>query len=116
MFGCAQELSNLVPCEPRRHSTVLDLLKMVVFSFVRCWHFNKGPIISCRPDQPRTAVAAITGTYLVCLGCGKEYAYDLKTFRVIDPEPSRVRLIANKITELCRRKSSSRMRSEHEVY
>jgi hypothetical protein len=95
---------------------VLDLVKIVVFSFVRCWHLKKGPIITCRPGQPRTAVSAITGTYLVCLTCGKEYAYDLKTFRVIDPEPSRVRMIATKLAELCGGKPANRTAPEREVF
>lgn len=83
---------------------MLELLKIVVFSFVRCWHLNKGPIITCRLGQPRSAVASITGTYVVCLDCGKEYAYDLETGHLIDPEPGRVRVISRKIVELCRRK------------
>ncbi len=93
---------------------MLELLKLIVFSFVRCWHFKKGPIITCRPDQPRTAVSAITGTYLVCLGCGKEYAYDLKTGRVIDPEPGRLKLISAKLLELCGGKTQNA--ASDEVY
>ena len=80
---------------------MLELSKLIVFSFVRCWHFKKGPVITCRSDQPRSAVSSITGTYFVCLGCGKEFAYDLKTGRVIDPEPGRLKLIAAKLVELC---------------
>jgi RNA polymerase subunit RPABC4/transcription elongation factor Spt4 len=41
-------------------------------------------------------VAAITGTYFVCLSCGKEFAYDWDNMKVIDPEPSRVRVLADK--------------------
>jgi hypothetical protein len=94
---------------------VLDLIKLIAFSFIRCWHLKKGPIITCRADQPRTAVSSITGTYFVCLDCGKEYAYDLNTGRVIDPEPGRVRLIAAKIAELCGLKAA-RTASEPEGY
>ena len=95
---------------------MLELLKLVVFSFVRCWHLKKGPIITCRSDQQRSAVAAITGTYFVCLGCGKEYAYDLKTGRVIDPEPGRLKLIAAKLFELCGGKAQRHTTPEREVY
>ena len=77
-----------------------DLLKLIVFSFVRCWHLKKGPIITCRPGQPRSTVGSITGTYFVCLGCGKEYAYDLETGRVIDPEPGSMKRIGLKFIEL----------------
>jgi hypothetical protein len=94
---------------------VLDLLKLIVFSFLRCWHRKKGPVISCRADQPRTAVSAITGTYLVCLGCGKEFAYDLNNGRIIDPQPGRIRMIAAKVAALCTGKAA-RAASEPEGY
>jgi hypothetical protein len=94
---------------------VLDLLKLVVFSVVRCWHLKTGPIITCRPGQPCSAVAAITGTYFVCLGCGKEYAYDLKTGRILDPEPGRLKMIAARIAELCTGKTPNHANPEREV-
>lgn len=78
-----------------------DLLKLIVFSVIRCWHLKKGPVITCRSGQPRSSVASITGTYLVCLGCGKEFAYDLENGRVIDPEPGRLNLIGAKLMEIC---------------
>jgi len=94
---------------------VLDLAKLILFSIIRCWHLKKGPIITCRPDQPRSAVASITGTYFVCLTCGKEYAYDLNTGRVIDPAPGRLRLIATKFGELILGKADRQTRPEREV-
>lgn len=99
----------------KRQTTVLDLVKLVVFSIIRCWHLNKGPIITCRPNQPRSAVASITGTYFVCLTCGKEYAYDLNTGRVIDPAPGRAKLIAAKVGELILGKAQSQANPEREV-
>jgi hypothetical protein len=93
-----------------------DLLKLIVFSFVRCWHLKKGPIITCRPGQPRSKVASITGTYFVCLGCGKEYAYDLEAGRVIDPEPGAMKRIALKFMELCGLTRRRQAGSEREVF
>lgn len=92
-----------------------DLLKLLVFSVIRCWHFNKGPLITCRPGQQRSPVASITGTYFVCLGCGKEYAYDLETGRVVDPEPGRTKLIAAKLFELCTGRRAAHPSPEREV-
>lgn len=92
-----------------------DLLKLLVFSVVRCWHFKKGPLITCRAGQPRSSVASITGTYFVCLGCGKEYAYDLETGAVIDPEPGRLKLIATKLFELCSGRRAAHSSPEREV-
>ena len=92
-----------------------DLLKLIIFSMIRCWHLKKGPVITCRTGQPRSAVASITGTYLVCLGCGKEFAYDLETGRVIDPEPGRLNLIGAKLMDICGLKRSGQTAQEREV-
>jgi hypothetical protein len=40
----------------------------------------------------------MTGTYFICLDCCKEFAYDWEHMRVIDPEPRRVKLFAQKAT------------------
>jgi hypothetical protein len=34
----------------------------------------------------RNSAASLTGTYVVCLDCGKEYAYDWDNMKVIDSE------------------------------
>jgi hypothetical protein len=49
--------------------------------FLRCWHVNRGPLITLRPETKRSGAAAITGTYSVCLTCGKEFAYDWNAMR-----------------------------------
>jgi len=36
----------------------------------------------------------------VCLGCGKEFAYDWENMRVIDPEPSRMKILTEKVAEM----------------
>lgn len=92
-----------------------DLLKLLVFSVIRCWHFKKGPLITCRPGQARSSVASITGTYFVCMDCGKEYAYDLETGRVIDHQPGRLKLIAAKLLELCTGRRAGHPSPEREV-
>jgi len=79
---------------------LLDLLKMTVFMFVRCWHSKKGPLITLRSSQPRKGVPGITGTYFVCLNCGKEFAYDLEQGRVIDTAPSQIKMLLSKANEL----------------
>jgi len=41
----------------------------------------------------RSEVAALTGTYVACLNCGKEFAYDWQEMKVItSPERHRERL------------------------
>jgi len=57
-------------------------------------------LITCRPGAQRSGVASITGTYFVCLKCGKEFAYDWDNMRTIDPEPSRVKVLVEKAAQL----------------
>ena len=43
--------------------------------------------------RPQTQAAALTGTYVVCLDCGKEFAYDWQEMKVItSPERHRERM------------------------
>jgi hypothetical protein len=39
--------------------------------------------------QRRSEAASITGTYVVCLACGKEFAYDWEAMKVINDKASR---------------------------
>ena len=75
---------------------VIELFELAWAKVFSCRHKKCTPLITCRKNQPRTGVAAITGTYFVCLGCGKEFAYDWDNMKVIDPEPSRARILAEK--------------------
>lgn len=38
-----------------------------------------------RTTFPQTAVRGVSRTYIVCLDCGKEFAYDWATMRVGEP-------------------------------
>lgn len=73
---------------------VIELFEMAWSQIFRCRHKRCTPVITCRQGQPRSKVAAITGTYFVCLGCGKEFAYDWENMKVIDPESSREKMPA----------------------
>lgn len=75
---------------------MIDLLQVLVSLFPRCRHRKLGPLITLRPGVERSGVAALTGTYFVCVKCGKQFAYDWDRMKVIDPEPSRMRLLAAK--------------------
>ena len=58
-----------------------------------CWHNHYSFPMTIRPGNRRNAAASLTGTYVVCLDCGKELAYDWKEMRVIDAsEQSRARV------------------------
>jgi hypothetical protein len=51
-----------------------------------CWHRNLSFPLSVKPEQPRSPVARRTGTYVVCLDCGKEFAYDWQDMRIVSAE------------------------------
>ena len=49
-----------------------------------CWHNNYSFPISTKSGQRRNEAAQRTGTYVVCLDCGKEFAYDWKQMKVVN--------------------------------
>lgn len=79
---------------------VIEFVELAWSRVFPCRHKKCTPLITCRKGQPRSRIAAITGTYFVCLKCGKEFAYDWDNMRVIDPEPSRVKVLAEKATQM----------------
>ncbi len=52
-----------------------------------CWHSHYSFPITVRGKSRRIKAAARTGTYVVCLDCGKEFAYDWHEMRVVDAQP-----------------------------
>jgi hypothetical protein len=61
-----------------------------------CWHKHYSFPITHRPGQRRSAAAALTGTYVVCLDCGKEFPYDWQEMKVLDSRPARRKALAAK--------------------
>lgn len=57
-------------------SKLLDLL-------FGCSHKHYSFPISTKRGQRRSGAAAATGTYVVCLDCGKEFAYDWQQMKVV---------------------------------
>ena len=51
-----------------------------------CWHTNYSFPITAKKGLQKEA-AKLTGTYVVCLECGKEFSYDWKTMRVVSAKP-----------------------------
>ena len=48
-----------------------------------CSHKHCSFPITARPGQRRSQAAALTGTYVVCLDCGQEFAYDWQEMRLV---------------------------------
>lgn len=58
-----------------------------------CAHKRCSFPITTRGAKRRTPAASLTGTYVVCLDCGKEFPYDWKAMKVVRskdvrPEPA----------------------------
>ena len=56
-----------------------------------CWHRKLSFPISTPRGQRRSTAACETGTYVVCLDCGREFPYDWKEMRILaeDEQTSR---------------------------
>jgi len=52
-------------------------------AFFGCWHGNYSFPITARSASRRNSAAALTGTYVVCLDCGKELPYDWQGMKII---------------------------------
>ena len=69
----------------------------VVDALFCCWHQHYSfPITIKKGSRSRAAFA--TGTYVVCLDCGKELPYDWKQMKIVSAQPDRspVRSLATK--------------------
>jgi len=63
--------------------TILDAL-------FGCWHKRKSFPITSKRGQHRPMAAEQTGTYVVCLDCGKEFAYDWQEMRIRKARPQHI--------------------------
>jgi hypothetical protein len=48
-----------------------------------CWHSHYSFPITVRQGSRRNRAAMLTGTYVVCLECGKELPYDWQEMRIV---------------------------------
>lgn len=48
-----------------------------------CSHRSYSFPITVKSGQRRSAAASVTGTYVVCLSCGKEFPYDWRAMKVV---------------------------------
>jgi hypothetical protein len=73
------------------------MFSRVVDALFGCWHQHYSFPITIKNGQGSRASYA-TGTYVVCLDCGKEMPYDWKQMRIVKSrsESSPVRSLATK--------------------
>ena len=61
------------------------MLSKVYDFFFGCTHRNYSFPRTAKGATRRIQAASLTGTYVVCLDCGKEFAYDWQEMRVVSP-------------------------------
>jgi predicted transcriptional regulator len=59
---------------------MLSQLMDVLFG---CAHKRYTFPITAKSGRNQSAAASVTGTYVVCLDCGKEFAYDWRQMKVV---------------------------------
>ncbi len=64
-----------------------------------CWHNHYSFPITVRAGARRTKAASLTGTYVVCLDCGKEFPYDWQEMKVVDSTARDTRRVASLATK-----------------
>lgn len=63
---------------------------MSLFDFVfGCSHRRCSFPITVRGKLRRNPAASVTGTYVVCLDCGREFPYDWKEMKMVRSKPER---------------------------
>jgi hypothetical protein len=76
------------------------MITKLVDAFFGCWHNRYSFPITMRSSALKgsrpSAAAALTGTYVVCLDCGKELPYDWQEMKVIG-SPSEARHYAQEL-------------------
>ena len=59
-----------------------------------CMHSRYSFPVTLRGSARRSQAAALTGTYVVCLECGKEFPYDWQEMKVINSPAERREYVA----------------------
>ena len=60
-----------------------------------CWHKNMSfPITTKARQRNRSKAASVTGTYVVCLECGREFPYDWQSMKVVEDQEVRAEVLA----------------------
>jgi hypothetical protein len=69
------------------------MLRKLLDLLFGCWHSNLSFPLTVRSGSRRSAAASLTGTYVVCLDCGKEFAYNWREMRIVDAKDGNARTV-----------------------
>ena len=65
------------------------MFSQILDALFGCGHKHHSFPITVKKGR-RSPAASVTGTYVVCLDCGKEFPYDWKEMRIVAPGGERV--------------------------
>jgi hypothetical protein len=71
-------------------------------AFFGCWHNHLSFPITVKSNSRysrRTPAASLTGTYVVCLDCGKEFAYDWREMKIVDSTAAQLPAVSDLATK-----------------
>jgi hypothetical protein len=71
------------------------MISRLLDAFFGCWHTNLSFPITTRSAARRSAAASLTGTYVVCLDCGREFAYDWREMKIVNEAPASTAAVPN---------------------
>ncbi len=73
---------------------IARFIEKLIDFFFGCHHSRYSfPVTIRGGDRPRAA--ALTGTYVACLDCGREFPYDWQEMRVISSKAERRQYVAS---------------------
>ncbi|MGA7908003.1 MAG: hypothetical protein WCA16_11400 [Candidatus Sulfotelmatobacter sp.] len=75
------------------------MMSKLVDMLFGCTHPRYSFPVTLRGAARRSQAAALTGTYVVCLECGKEFPYDWQEMKVIDSPAERREYVASLATK-----------------
>ena len=70
------------------------LMEKLIGLLFGCWHSRYSFPVTIRGTARRPQAAALTGTYVACLDCGKELPYDWQEMKVITSRAGRREYVA----------------------
>jgi hypothetical protein len=65
------------------------MVAKLIDTFFGCWHSRYSFPVTIRGAAHRPQAGALTGTYVVCLDCGKEFPYDWQEMKLITSQAER---------------------------
>ena len=78
---------------------ISEFIAKLIDFFFGCHHPRYSFPVTLRGAARRPQAAALTGTYVACLDCGKEFPYDWQEMKVITSKAERREYIASLATK-----------------